>query len=428
MGRFATAEIPTPAGESEGRMNRKIPVIVAGTNCLSGVTSWADQLRTALADHPRYNVQTMYIGPEADNDADIAVRTLDEAHATVRAQAPAIVIPNYVWPLYFDGLEHGIKCVGMCHADDMTQYYRPLSWYEPTITKFIAVSKECHDQLASHIACRTHDIATLPYGVCIPDTLERTYETKPLRLIYAGRVTQPQKRVWDFVPLLENLLRAKVPFVFDIIGDGDEFAPLRQVMRARIPAANVHFHTRIPHREMAAKWLSHDIFLQVSDFEGTSVSMLEAMAHGAVPVVTAASSGISGVINSQDNGFVVPVGDMAAMAGVIAQLATNHTLMTQVGRSAYRTAQAYAMDLYARRFARILDEVVDADESVDLPKRYGRYTPMHPLLLQREQMWQQQHELAELKERGSKRLFKGGLKRWRRGKSQPGSRDDKRAA
>jgi glycosyltransferase involved in cell wall biosynthesis len=409
-------------------MSRRIPVVIAGTNCLSGVTSWGDQLRTALAGHPRFDVQTMYIGPEADNDADIAVRSLDEAVTTVRSMTPAIVIPNYVWPLYFAAFEYGIRCLGMCHADDETQYYRPLSWYEPTITKFIAVSKECHDQLVSHIECRAEDITTLPYGVCIPKTLNRTYETKPLRLIYAGRVTQPQKRVWDFVPLVEELLRAKVPFVFDIIGDGDEFVPLQQIMKARVPAANVRFHTRIPHREMAGKWLGHDIFLQVSDFEGTSVSMLEAMAHGVVPVVTAASSGIEGVIKTNDNGFVVPVGDMPAMARVIAQLATDQSLLSQVGRSAYGTAQAYAMDLYATKFARVLDEVADAEESVDLPKRYGRYTPMHPLLLLREQTWQQQIEIAELKGRRSKRLFKGGLKGWRRKKSQPGSRDDKRAA
>ena len=156
--------------------------------------------------------------------------------------SPAIVIPNYVWSLYLTGLEPGIRCLGMCHADDVVQYYRPLSWYEPAITKFVAVSNECHDRLSEYVPFRSADIAMLPYGVRVPASLERRHQTKPLRLIYAGRVTQPQKRVWDFVPLVEHLLRAKVPFVFDIVGEGDEFEPLAQVMRARIPAADVHFH------------------------------------------------------------------------------------------------------------------------------------------------------------------------------------------
>ena len=401
-------------------MNRRLPVIIAGTNCLSGVTSWADQLRTALADHPRYDVQTLYIGPDlpksqgADRQ-DISVPHVGRSPSSRCARlAPAIVIPNYVWSLFLAGFEPDIRCVGMCHADSVDQYYRPLSWYEPTITKYIAVSKECHEYLSGCVPCREEDIVTLPYGVCIPPSLNRNYQIKPLRLIYAGRVTQPQKRVWDFVPLVENLLRAKIPFVFDIVGEGDEFAPLAQIMRSRIPAANVYFHSRVPHREMARKWLDHDIFLQVSDFEGTSVSMLEAMAHGVVPVVTAASSGIAGVIKPQDNGFVVPVGDMSAMANVIAQLAGKHTLLADVGQSAHRTAHEYSMDSYAQKFTQVLDQVAEAEENVDFQKRYGIYSPMHPLLVQQQLIKQQQVEIDDPKARRVHRLFKGGLKRWRR--------------
>jgi glycosyltransferase involved in cell wall biosynthesis len=409
-------------------MTRKLPVIIAGTNCLSGVTSWADQLREAFADHPRYDVQSLYVGPEPTENADLAARTLDDAHALVCQMAPAILIPNYVWDLYLAGLEKGVRCVGMCHADNEEQYYRPLGWYEPVIAKFIGVSQECADQLAGRIPSRSHDIAMLPYGVRIPPALDRTYETRPLRLIYAGRVTQLQKRVWDFMPLVENLLRAKVPFEFNIIGEGDEFAPLQQIMRTRIPAADVQFHPRIAHREMAAKWLEHDIFLQVSDFEGTSVSMLEAMAHGVVPVVTAASSGITGVISSQKNGFVVPIGDMAAMAGVLAQLATDGSLLASAGRAAYRTAQAYAMDLYVQKFARILDEVASADGNVDYQKRYGIYSPTHPLLVQRERIEREQMERERGQELAFKRILKQGIKGFRRSKSRDGSRNDRRAA
>jgi glycosyltransferase involved in cell wall biosynthesis len=409
-------------------MTRRLPVIIAGTNCLGGVTSWADQLRAALADHPRYDVRTLYVGPNAAEHADIGVKNLLAAHDEVRKMTPAILIPNYLWSLFLAGLEPGIKCIGMCHADDMDQYYRPLGWYEPTISRFIAVSKECSQSLATRVPCRSNDIETLPYGVCVPDVLERDYQSKPLRMVYAGRVTQPQKRVWDFVPLVEQLLRAKVSFVFDIIGEGDEFAPLRQVMQARIPAANVVFRPRVPHREMAAQWKSHDIFVQVSDFEGTSVSMLEAMAHGVVPVLTAASSGIADVIQPQENGFVVPVGGMTAMAAVIARLANEQQLLADVGRAAYRTAQAYAMDLYARRFVRILDQVVESDQNVDFQQRYGIFSPLHPLLVQRQLMEQQLGKLAKSNERSLKRLLRVGWKGLRSTKLKFVGRDEQQAA
>lgn len=408
---------------------RRIPVVIAGTSCLSGVTSWADQLRAVLDGHPRYDVRSLHAGPQPAANADIVSATVEEAQAAVCRLAPAVVIPNYVWPLFLTGMEPGIRCVGMCHADDMVQYYRPLGWYEPAITKFVAVSKECQANLSRQLGVRDDDIAMLPYGVHVPAKLDRSYRARPLRLIYAGRVTQPQKRVWDFLPLVEQLLRARVPFVFDIVGDGDEYLPLQQVMRARVPAADVRFLGRLPHSEMAAQWLSHDVFIQVSDFEGTSVSMLEAMAHGVVPVVTAASSGIEGVVCPNENGFVVPVGDMTAMAEVIAQLAGNELLLQGLGAAAYRTAQPYAMNLYASKFVRILDEVVAAEEHVDHANRYGIYSPMHPLFVQRQTLQQAHVENTPAAERPSfKQALKRGFKSLKLSRRAPSGQDDKQAA
>ena len=179
---------------------------------------------------------------------------------------------------------------------------------------------------------------------------------------------------------------------------------------------------------MAALWHSHDIFLQVSDFEGTSVSMLEAMAQGAVPVVTAASSGIAGVIKHQDNGFVVPVGDMTAMANVIAQLAGDEASLAVAGRAAHRTAQAYSMDLYVEKFERILDQVAGADHEVDYKARYGMFAPSHPLFVQQQMTENMQIEIDRLKRRSGNRLFNRGLNRLRRSMMRRGPRGDQRAA
>src|SRR5262249_7403173 len=153
-----------------------------------------------------------------------------------------------------------------------------------------------------------------------------------------------------------------------------------------------------------------------------------AMAHGAVPVVTAASSGVADVIRHEENGFVVPVGDMAAMADVIARLANDQTGLADASRAADRTAHAYAMGSYSRKFVRNLDAVVEADECVDYQKRYGIYSPMHPLLVQRQWMEQELAKVAKSNERSLKRLFRVGWKGLRRTKLKSSRRDEKRAA
>src|SRR5262249_5189777 len=160
------------------------------------------------------------------------------------------------------------------------QYYRPLSWYEPLISQFIGVSPECATNIQNRLPFRASDVATLPYGIPVPRTIRRDYQTNPVRIVYAGRVTQLQKRVMDFVPLVEFLSTLGVRFEFDVVGDGDCLEPLRKSMQAACPGASVRFLGRRGYDEMSGIWTAHDVFVQTSDFEGTSISLLEAMAHG----------------------------------------------------------------------------------------------------------------------------------------------------
>lgn len=355
-------------------------VLVAGTNCLGGVTSWASVLRREFTDHPRYDVRLLYVGRGRDTAGfDFVARSVNEAEVLIRGLAPVVVLPNYIWELFQVAHLPGVKCIGMCHADDDEQYYRPLTWYEGLATRFIAVSSECGIQLANRNPCRSSDIDVLPYGVYVPRNLQRDYQVQPLRLVYAGRITQLQKRVHDFVPLVGELERLGIRYEFDIVGEGDEDAALREAMVRIAPAEAVRFHGRVPADHMPEIWSAHDVFIQVSDFEGTSVSMLEAMAHGLAPVVTAASSGIKGVIHSGTNGFVVPVGDMPALAQAVARLATEPGLLATLGRAAYESAQAYALEPYRERFTEVLDKVASASERIDLHARYGMFGHAHPL-------------------------------------------------
>ena len=382
--------------ETIQHLGSRIPVILAGIQCLSGVTTWAERLRQELADHPRYDVRLLHIGPERPPEYDLYAANVDKARRIIRELAPAILVPNYVWELYLTDLDSEISCLGMCHAHSLEEYYLPLTWYESRISHFIAVSPECAKQLAERVPFRAQDITMLPYGVRVPRELNRDYQSDPLRVIYAGRLTQPQKRVGDFVRLVEHLQQARVPYSFDIVGDGEEFQPLQHAMRQWFPDVQVRFFGRLPHQEVDRMWPEYDVFVQTSDFEGVSVSMLDAMAQGVVPVVTAATSGVAGVIEHGKNGFVVPVGDMSAMAKMISRLAGNQSILATAGQAAHRSAQAYSMESYCETFTQVLDQVVHTGRRWDQLKCGGGFGGPHPLYTQLKTIYSQQAELAKL--------------------------------
>jgi glycosyltransferase involved in cell wall biosynthesis/predicted O-methyltransferase YrrM len=381
------------------RTSRRMPVLLAGNECLSGVTTWAEGLRRELADHPRYDVRLLYVGKQRPSGFDYYSSTADEARAIVRGLAPAILVPNYVWDLHLANADPGIGCLGMCHCHSADEYYLPLSWYESTISHFIAVSEQCGRELSERLPFRANDITTLPYGVHVPSELHRNYETAPLRMIYAGRLVQPQKRVGDFVPLVAQLLQAQIPFTFDIVGDGMEFDWLKHALQEWFPSAQVRFHGRLPQSAVDAMWSSQDVFIQTSDFEGTSVSMIEAMAQGVVPIVTAGSSGVANIIEHGKNGFILPVGDSTAMVQTIGHLAANPALLASVGTAAYQSAQAFAMGPYCERFISVLDKVASATQAMDQMKSDGGFGGHHPLYLQHQVIRMQQEELADLRAR-----------------------------
>jgi glycosyltransferase involved in cell wall biosynthesis len=81
----------------------------------------------------------------------------------------------------------------------------------------------------------------------------------------------------------------------------------------------VVFPGPLPNAQVPALLENHDVFLLASEAEGLPISLLEAMAHGVVPVVSDLESGIRDVVDAT-NGILVPVEDTEGYARAIIHL------------------------------------------------------------------------------------------------------------
>lgn len=355
-----------PLEQTHTLLDARIPVLIVVEDGLGGVTSWSRRLKKAFQDNPKYNlimVECPVFVNEVTGARDLCCLTREDLHEALAGLRPAIVIPNYAWEafnlcadLIREG--HALRTIGFCRTDEEL-YYTPLTWYAPLIAQFAAVSPECAEALARRIPHRKDAIHVMPAGVWVPEPLERSYQTAPIRLVYGGRMSQVQKRVLDFVPLVKRLLATGLDFTLDLVGTGSQTEKLKAAISRLNHGGRVRFTGTLPPEAMPGVWRRHDIFLQTSEYEGTSNSMLESMAQGAVPVVTGASSGIRSVLNEGVNGFIVPVGDMAAMARCIAQLAGDPALLARMGAAAHEKSKDYGMDRYRERFTAMLDATLE---------------------------------------------------------------------
>ena len=75
-----------------------------------------------------------------------------------------------------------------------------------------------------------------------------------------------------------------------------------------------------------------DVFVLPSFAEGTSKSVIEAMAHG-LPIITTTVGGLPDLL-TPDAGILVPPGDTAALAGAMQRLASNPELRERMGQAA----------------------------------------------------------------------------------------------
>jgi len=305
------------------------------------------------------------LDPDIEPFAPIYRDALDELGWS--AKEPAILLPN---------LEAGSYALAAALATTNADRLRVVGWqhsdtrfddtlmrtYEPMLGRIVGVSDHIAKRLAGAMPWRRDDIIHLPYGVEVRDEVPGSAEDEPIRIIYTGRIEHEQKRVGVLCELAHELERRSVPHRFDLFGDGPAATEVDQRL-SDLPRAR-RLQPQLPdairdHLDDA------DVFVLASRYEGFSISMLEAMSRGAVPIVTRVDSGACEAIEHGRSGLHIdaspdePEEEIAArFADQIERLSTDRTALCSLRRSALERAKAYSIDAHARRAVELFEQVV----------------------------------------------------------------------
>jgi glycosyltransferase involved in cell wall biosynthesis len=174
---------------------------------------------------------------------------------------------------------------------------------------------------AENLAAAARELGAPPARVrCIPwgISLDRFRPTGERRRgsILSTRMHEP---VYDLPTLIEAaalLLPVHPEMDLTIAGDGSLRGELERMAAARLPAGRFRFLGR-QSPETLAEWLGRaDLYVSTSLSDSTSLSLLEAMASGAVPVVSDIEGNREWVREGDGARLFVP-GDPASLAGAI---------------------------------------------------------------------------------------------------------------
>jgi len=195
----------------------------------------------------------------------------------------------------------------------------------------------CSEALAVAMrACKVENVHEIPYGVEIPTELG--VEDDPPKVLFAGRLS-PEKRIDVVAAATDGLPRI-------VAGDG----PLRSLLPDALGF--------VPQDELFELFERAAVVVLASEREGLPNVVLEAMAR-AKTVVSTPVGGIPSVIEDGRTGFLVPIGDAAAMRAAVERALADPDLRRRIGAAARERVREYSSwELIADRTIRVYTEAI----------------------------------------------------------------------
>lgn len=205
----------------------------------------------------------------------------------------------------------------VCHDEG---YLKLAGEYEFMIDVFIAHNYQFYEAMYNAMPHRCGDIYFIPYGVPVPENMDRSVPGDTLKLVIAARM-QESKGIMD-IPFIDDALqRRRIKVEWTIIGSGPEKERLQRAVQGR---NRFSFFAPEHNDEVVALMSRQDVFVLPSRLDGLPVALLESMSVGCVPVISAFNEGIRGVV-TPDIGYVLPIGAHEAFADAIASLHLNRS-------------------------------------------------------------------------------------------------------
>ena len=223
------------------------------------------------------------------------------------------------------------------HSDDMT-YYNGYGKYMDCIDSYLYVSNRIGSLLEKNNANCKYKKVIWEIESAGKRCRSCADADEELRVGYAGRITKTAKRCDLLLAIIRRTKERSEKIHFYIAGDGDYSAEMIHEIRRYNLNESVDMIGAIPHDKIMNFWEDKDVYISCSEYEGHSISQCEAMAAGAVPVVTNVSGVEDDIIDGAD-GFVVDIGDVDMLVDSLLKLQCDRAMLENMGNCARKTIE-----------------------------------------------------------------------------------------
>jgi glycosyltransferase involved in cell wall biosynthesis len=187
-----------------------------------------------------------------------------------------------------------------------------------------------------------------PHGIDIKITDSPVIEKQiePLRAVFVGEFARTEKGL-QF--LIDSLSGSSADIILTVIGDKKDSTGLKINQK-------IIFINRVSHNSFLELLHSSNLFISASSLDSFSISALEAMALGLIPILTTAT-GLSEYLQDGKNSFIFRYGDAESLRKIIKLLDDNREMVISVSRAAKEFARGYSWGSIFKKFYLPLYEI-----------------------------------------------------------------------
>jgi len=246
------------------------------------------------------------------------------------------------------------------HGTDITIVGMDRSYFP--ITKFSIEKSDGITSVSQDVRRETYEVFGVPNEIrviynFVNTDIYRPMENRPngeKRLMHISNF-RPVKRVMDCVRVLAEVLKTTPAHLY-MVGDGPDRPEAHRLARELGVEHQVTFMGKQDHVERLFPRMH--VLLMPSEMESFGLGALEGMACGVPPVATRVG-GLPELVTDGVDGFLEPVGDIAAQSRRVVELLTNEPLHREMAETARRTAvERFASSKIIPQYETYYEEVI----------------------------------------------------------------------
>jgi glycosyltransferase involved in cell wall biosynthesis len=219
-----------------------------------------------------------------------------------------------------------------------------LSWIFCKSTRFIVLSDSWKKFYIENLSLQPEQVIVLPNPVKFPVEIPQRINSQKVNFLFLGRIGE-RKGVFDLITAFANLpLEQKQNAELTIAGDG-EGEKAKDIIAKLNLSEYITILDWVNEKQRDELLAKADVFVLPSYNEGLPMALLEAMSWQ-LPVITTPVGGIPELVINNQNGLLVPPGDVQKLSTAMQSLISDQELKQRLGKNARDSVKSFDVKNY----------------------------------------------------------------------------------